>query len=82
MPVETGHTSQMVLEVESLPSNTRLYKVVAKDHLVIQCSVPTVGSGERRGLIWPRSLHLSVNTLHPSTVARSLKAPSIHWLSY
>ncbi len=42
---ETGHTSQMVLEVESLPSNTRLYKVVAKDHLVIQCSVPTVGSG-------------------------------------
>ncbi len=42
---DTGHSSQLVLEVESLPSNTRLFKSVTKDHLLVQCSVPTVGAG-------------------------------------
>ncbi len=37
--------SRLVLEVDSLPSNTRLFKVVAQDHLVIQCAVPQISAG-------------------------------------
>ncbi len=41
-----GDASRLILELEQLASNTRLYKAVEKDHLLIQCSAPTTASGK------------------------------------
>lgn len=38
-------TSCLVLELQSLPANTRFYKALAAHHLVVDCGVPTVRSG-------------------------------------
>jgi len=40
-----GDAWQLVLEVETLPSNTRLYKIAAKDQMLIQCAAPQSGTG-------------------------------------
>lgn len=40
-----GEASRLVLELEQLPSNTRLYKAAEKDQLLIQCSAPQTASG-------------------------------------
>lgn len=36
--------SRLLLELEQLPSNTRLYKAAEKDQLLVQCSPPQAGS--------------------------------------
>lgn len=38
---------RLLLELQSFPSNTRLYKAAEKDHLVVHCGVPT-GSGRSK----------------------------------
>ncbi|WP_164102869.1 DNA polymerase III subunit delta [Candidatus Laterigemmans baculatus] len=38
---------RLFLEVQSFPSNTRLYKSADKEHLVVHCAVPT-GSGKSK----------------------------------
>lgn len=40
-----GGTSRLILEVESLPSNTRLYKAADKSQLIIACSPPQTARG-------------------------------------
>jgi len=42
---DPGDAGQLVLEVETLPSNTRLYKIVAKDQMLVQCAAPQSGTG-------------------------------------
>ncbi|MGV3486555.1 MAG: DNA polymerase III subunit delta, partial [Planctomycetaceae bacterium] len=37
--------SRLVLELETLPSNTRLYKIALKDQMLVHCSSPVIGSG-------------------------------------
>ena len=36
-----GTASRFILELSSLASNTRLYKAIAKDHMVVACSSST-----------------------------------------
>jgi DNA polymerase III subunit delta len=40
-----GGASRLVLELEQLPSNTRLYKIADKDQLLVHCSPPQSGGG-------------------------------------
>ena len=40
-----GDAGQLVLELETLPSNTRLYKIVAKEQMLVQCAAPQSGGG-------------------------------------
>ncbi|MEX0824722.1 MAG: DNA polymerase III subunit delta, partial [Pirellulaceae bacterium] len=40
-----GSAGRLVLEIETLPANTRLYKAVNKDFLLIECRSPQVKSG-------------------------------------
>jgi DNA polymerase-3 subunit delta len=40
-----GDASRLVLELETLPSNTRLYKAAEKDQLIIPCTAPNIQSG-------------------------------------
>ncbi len=37
--------TRLVLDLDQLPSNTRLYKAIEKEHLLISCAVPTAGKG-------------------------------------
>jgi len=40
-----GEASRLVLELETLPSNTRLYKSALKDQMLVQCAAPQTGTG-------------------------------------
>lgn len=40
-----GDTSRLILELETLPSNTRLYKAAAQAQMLVQCNAPQTGSG-------------------------------------
>jgi len=40
-----GEASRLVLELETLPSNTRLYKSALKDQMLVQCAAPQAGTG-------------------------------------
>jgi DNA polymerase III subunit delta len=40
-----GEASRLILELEQLPSNTRLFKAAEKDQLLVQCSAPQIASG-------------------------------------
>jgi DNA polymerase-3 subunit delta len=42
---EPGTTSQLILELDSFPGNTRLYKSALKDQLLVQCAAPQIGAG-------------------------------------
>jgi DNA polymerase III subunit delta len=40
-----GDTSRLILELETLPSNTRLYKSATQAQLLVQCVAPQTGTG-------------------------------------
>ncbi len=40
-----GGTSRLVMELDTLPTNTKLYKFALKDQLLVHCAAPTVGGG-------------------------------------
>jgi DNA polymerase-3 subunit delta len=40
-----GDASRLVLELETLPSNTRLYKSALKDQMLVHCTAPQSGTG-------------------------------------
>ncbi|HBJ35393.1 MAG TPA: DNA polymerase III subunit delta [Planctomycetaceae bacterium] len=57
--------SRLVLEVESLPSNTRLYKAAEKDHLIVQCSPPQVTHGRETAPDTPKIRKFLVTHIAP-----------------
>ena len=60
-----GDASRLVLEVESLPSNTRLYKAAEKDQLIVQCSPPQVTAGRNSAPDTPKIRKFLVNHIAP-----------------
>lgn len=40
-----GEASRLVLELDAMPSNTRLYKIALKDQMLVHCASPVVGGG-------------------------------------
>ncbi len=42
---EPGDASRLILDLETLPSNTRLYKSALKDQTLVHCAAPQAGSG-------------------------------------
>lgn len=40
-----GESGTLVLEVETFPSNTKLYKIAAKDQMLVQCAAPQISAG-------------------------------------
>jgi len=60
-----GDASRLLLEVESLPSNTRLYKAAEKDQLIIQCSPPQLTSGRNTAPDTPKIRKFLVGHIAP-----------------
>jgi len=65
--VKPGRTGTLVLAVDTWPGNTKLYKMVDKDHLAIDCRPPEVARGRNKVpdedrikqwlIAWARSQH-------------------------
>jgi DNA polymerase-3 subunit delta len=60
-----GDATRLVLEVEQLPGNTRLYKIAEKDQCVVQCSAPQSGGGRNPQPDVPKIRGFLVRTIAP-----------------
>jgi DNA polymerase III subunit delta len=60
-----GEASRLVLELEQLPSNTRLYKAAEKTQLLVQCSAPQTGSSRFPRPDVPRIRKFLVQSIAP-----------------
>jgi DNA polymerase-3 subunit delta len=65
-----GSTSRLILEVELLPSNTRLYKAAEQEHLVIGCSAPQITAGRNQHPDIPRIRKFLIETIAPKHQTR------------
>lgn len=65
-----GTTSRLILEVEQLPSNTRLYKAAEQEQLLIGCSAPQITSGRNQHADIPRIRKFLIETLAPKHQTR------------
>ena len=60
-----GDTSRLILELDTLPSNTRLYKFAAQDQMLVQCAAPQAGTGRNTRADLSKIRPFIVNYLAP-----------------
>jgi len=60
-----GSASRLILELEQLPSNTRLYKAAEKDHLLVGCSAPQIPMGRNTQPDLPRIRKFLIESIAP-----------------
>lgn len=60
-----GDASRLVLELETLPGNTRLYKAAEKDQLVINCTAPIIQSGRNSSPDTPKIRKFLITHIAP-----------------